>query len=202
MTSRRAPSAGIRVSAANSRPSSPKPWNRRTSGVGVFGRYAVGTESRYGCTTPAVVTRWAVDPRRNARAPNSPRTGPAPGWSTSSSSGLPLTPSRMQPARTTGTTSYSPRRARPEPTGTHRSVHGETPRPQSVSTFLVAAPAPFEREAPRVGRDQLVDRVRSPRALRYGRTGGGFSSSGFDRSHSRSMPSALVKSVWSPLIAS
>ena len=36
----------------------------------------------------------------------------------------------------------------------------------------------------------------------YGRTGGGFSSSGFDRSHRLSMPSALLNSVWSPLIAS
>ena len=36
----------------------------------------------------------------------------------------------------------------------------------------------------------------------YGRTGGGFSSSGVDSSHSRSMPSAVVNSVWSPIIAS
>ena len=36
----------------------------------------------------------------------------------------------------------------------------------------------------------------------YGRTGGGFSSSGSDSSQSRSMPSAVVNSVWSPLIAS
>ena len=35
-----------------------------------------------------------------------------------------------------------------------------------------------------------------------GRTGGGFSSSGVDSSHSRSMPSAVVNSVWSPRIAS
>ena len=36
----------------------------------------------------------------------------------------------------------------------------------------------------------------------YSCTGGGFSISGWDTSHSRSMPSALVKSVWSPIIVS
>ena len=36
----------------------------------------------------------------------------------------------------------------------------------------------------------------------YGRTGGGFSINGAEISHSRSMPSAVVNSVWSPHMAS
>ena len=36
----------------------------------------------------------------------------------------------------------------------------------------------------------------------YGRTGGGFWSSGIERSQRLSIPSAVLNSVWSPLIAS
>ena len=41
-----------------------------------------------------------------------------------------------------------------------------------------------------------------PRAGLVGRTGGGFSSTGADTSHSRSIPSAVVNSVWSPIMTS
>ncbi len=62
MTSRRAASVGMRVSAANDFASLPKPWKSSTSGVGAFDRYAVGIDSKYGCATPAVVMLRAVVP--------------------------------------------------------------------------------------------------------------------------------------------
>ena len=66
------------------------------------------------------------------------------------------------------------------------------------------APAALEGQAPAVGLDQLGDlRLGAPGALPVElRSRRPCLSSGSEISHSRSMPSAVVKSVWSPIIAS
>ena len=65
------------------------------------------------------------------------------------------------------------------------------------------APGALERQPPGMGRDELVDAIWAPRSPGHRHApAAGDSSRGVETSHSRSMPSAVVNSVWSPRMAS
>ena len=77
------------------------------------------------------------------------------------------------------------------------------PATRATGALRELAPAARERQAPAVRGDQAADLGRPPRTrrVRFDRAAGP-RSSGAETSQSRSMSRALVKSVWSPAIAS